>query len=451
MKDSVAIYWDFENVHAALLEDRYGPGSYARSRFRPQEPVVDVGAVVGYAATIGDIVVNRAYGNWQWFGRYRDELLSNAVELIQVFPAGGYGKNGADIRLVLDSLDHIMRLRHITHVVVVGGDSDFIGLAERCRRLGRTMIGVGVEGSVNHYWIKSCSEFKYYKTLLSKTASHAAEILHELREEADVGDVRLLFVKAVSNLSTRSAHPQGVLKAAIKPMMMRLDPTFDEGNFGFSSFEELLAACKDLVSFTIGEHDHMYRLTERGQALLAGKKLAPEDHGDSEGEQALHTWIPHGDEAAEYAKILKRGKVRPLTPEFRDAAIEETCHVFAQADPPGRLESFEAFRSELSKHLRIRGIDHNARDLNAFRQMLYRLRLFKLLKENGGGIALNLSEVSAEKLRRTVLAKTTEWVARYSPSPVEEAPMSELLLGPNGSATERGWVGRMLESLHEDA
>lgn len=43
-RGSVAMYWDFENLHAALLDTKYGDGTYARqdNRFKPQEPLVDV-------------------------------------------------------------------------------------------------------------------------------------------------------------------------------------------------------------------------------------------------------------------------------------------------------------------------------------------------------------------------------------------------------------------------
>lgn len=45
---SVAIYWDFENIHAALVEAKNGDGAYSKqdNRFKPQEPLVDVQAVV---------------------------------------------------------------------------------------------------------------------------------------------------------------------------------------------------------------------------------------------------------------------------------------------------------------------------------------------------------------------------------------------------------------------
>jgi hypothetical protein len=81
----------------------------ADGRFKTQEPLIEVQAIVDLAASFGPIAINRAYCNWQFFGRYRDVLLQNAMELIQLFPPGASTKNGADIRLCLDAADDIAR------------------------------------------------------------------------------------------------------------------------------------------------------------------------------------------------------------------------------------------------------------------------------------------------------------------------------------------------------
>ncbi len=68
---SVALYWDFENLHASLCEAQQ-EGYYTRpdNRFRAQEPLVDIQAVMDAAAAFGPVRINRAYCNWQFFGRY---------------------------------------------------------------------------------------------------------------------------------------------------------------------------------------------------------------------------------------------------------------------------------------------------------------------------------------------------------------------------------------------
>ena len=179
---SVALYWDFENLHASLCEARQ-EGSYSKqdNRFKVQEPLVDIAAVMALAASLGPMAINRAYGNWQYFGRYRDALLQGAVELIQLFPPGGSAKNGADIRLCLDAMEDIVRFEHIGTVIVVSGDSDFMPLAQKIKAAGRTLVGVGARPFTNRHWARSCHAFHYYESLaadaaLPEQADAAAEL-----------------------------------------------------------------------------------------------------------------------------------------------------------------------------------------------------------------------------------------------------------------------------------
>jgi uncharacterized LabA/DUF88 family protein len=174
---SVALYWDFENLHASLSEARLGEGSYSKpdGRFKAQEPLIDVQAIMELAASFGPIAVNRAYCNWQFFGRYRDALLQNAMELIQLFPPGGSTKNGADIRLCLDAVEDTGRFGHIGTVVVVAGDSDFMSLSQKIKAAGRTVIGVGTRKSTNRHWARSCHAFHYYEDLVEATGEPATE------------------------------------------------------------------------------------------------------------------------------------------------------------------------------------------------------------------------------------------------------------------------------------
>lgn len=170
---SVALYWDFENLHASLSEARLGEGSYSKpdGRFKAQEPLIDIQAVIELAASFGPLAINRAYCNWQFFGRYREALMQGAVELIQLFPPGASAKNGADIRLCLDAFEDMGRFDHIGTIVIVGGDSDFMPVAQKIKAAGRTLIGVGDRKSTNLHWARSCHAFHYYENLVSAPAT----------------------------------------------------------------------------------------------------------------------------------------------------------------------------------------------------------------------------------------------------------------------------------------
>ena len=168
---SIALYWDFENLHASLVEAKE-EGAYAKqdNRFKVQEPLVDVQAVIALAASLGPIAINRAYCNWQYFGRYRDALLQNTIELVQLFPPGGSAKNGADIRLCLDAMEDVQRFDHISTVVIVSGDSDYMPIAQKLKAAGRTLVGVGARKFTNAHWAKSCHAFHYYESLVGGEA-----------------------------------------------------------------------------------------------------------------------------------------------------------------------------------------------------------------------------------------------------------------------------------------
>lgn len=261
---SVALYWDFENLHASLSDARLGEGAYNRpdGRFKAQEPLIDVQAIIELASSFGPIAINRAYCNWQYFGRYRDALLQGAVELIQLFSPGASAKNGADIKLCLDAVEDIGRFSHIGTVMIVGGDSDFMPVSQKVKAAGRTLIGVGARKSTNRHWAKSCHEFRYYENLIA--ASQAG-----VGSQADARAPMAAFdaVNPAIDMFTRAirllAETQGdswVSLASIWHMMKRLDPTFDTRDHGYASFSVMVQALDSLIEIRDGESDQVVKL-----------------------------------------------------------------------------------------------------------------------------------------------------------------------------------------------
>ena len=267
---SVALYWDFENLHASLCEAQQ-EGFYARqdNKFRPQEPLVDIQAVVELAASFGPVAINRAYCNWQFFGRYRDALLQSAVELIQLFPPGGGAKNGADIKLCLDAMEDIGRFSHIGTVIIVGGYSDFMPVSQKIKAAGRTLVGVGDRRSTNRHWAKSCHEFRYYENLVE--LAHPPELANESTAQtaqtapaapaapAQADSAAEIFRRALRLLSETTGDAW-VKKATIGQMIKRLDPTFDPKDHGYANFRAMIKAFDPWVEIKDGEVDQVVRL-----------------------------------------------------------------------------------------------------------------------------------------------------------------------------------------------
>ncbi|WP_157267285.1 NYN domain-containing protein [Azohydromonas aeria] len=301
--EAVALYWDFENLHASLLDQQQGFGAYRASCFRPQEELIDVAAILEFALSLGPVAINRAFANWVSFTRYRFALLRSAVELIQVFSPGSNAKNGADIKLCLDVMDDMARFPHVRTVIVVGGDSDYMPLSYKVKAAGRTLVGIGSRVSTNQHWARSCHEFKYYESLLpvnveesrlpmapgypgvlpntpsAEAAGMPASIDAAEMEAAQAEELRLLLdraaeaekrrqemadmvCRAIALLSERRGEPW-VQKAGLRPFIQRMDPTFHESNFGFDTFSDLLESLHDVIEMRRGEHDHEIRIAQR--------------------------------------------------------------------------------------------------------------------------------------------------------------------------------------------
>ena len=185
----VAVYIDFDNIVISRYDQVHGRSQFQRDKVRgfdtagrPADPdiadklrraTVDVGAVIDFASSFGTLVLPR------WSdpvnAGYRGQLVSRAVDLVQLFPAAAYAKNGADIRLAVDAVEDMFRLPDLTHVVIVAGDSDYIALAQRCRRLGRYVVGVGVAGSTSRALAAACDELVTYDALPGITPVGAAQ------------------------------------------------------------------------------------------------------------------------------------------------------------------------------------------------------------------------------------------------------------------------------------
>ena len=178
----VAVYIDFDNIVISRYDQVNGRSQFQRDRAKagadgmatdpkiaaaPEKATVDLGAVIDFASSFGTLVLDRAYADWSAAvnADYRGQLVGRAVDLVQLFPAAAYAKNGADIRLAVDAVEDLFRLPDLTHVVIVAGDSDYIALAQRCKRLGRYVVGIGMAGSTSKALAAACDEFVIYDDL----------------------------------------------------------------------------------------------------------------------------------------------------------------------------------------------------------------------------------------------------------------------------------------------
>ncbi|QAY72404.1 NYN domain-containing protein [Agromyces protaetiae] len=182
----VALYFDFDNIVISRYDQLHGDGAYRKDTSRSKAPAagtqtaaklgqatVDVDAVLDFAATFGTIALARAYADWSTpvNASYRGQLIDRAVDLVQLFPLVKGLKNGADIRLAVDAVEDLFRLDGLTHIVIVAGDSDYVPLAQKAKRLGAYVVGIGVAGGTSRALSAACDEFADYDALLATVAT----------------------------------------------------------------------------------------------------------------------------------------------------------------------------------------------------------------------------------------------------------------------------------------
>lgn len=287
---NVAIYWDFENIQASLVEKRGGREAYGRTKFQHQEVLIDVDSVVEYAATFGVVSINRAYCNWQWYGKYRESLLRNGLELIQLFHPGASAKNGGDIKLALDCTEDLLRFPHVDVVVIVGGDSDYLPLAQKIKALGKNLVGIGTQANTNRHWARSCHEFKFYEALIldegnasapapSQPAPAAPAPVDPNPDNVVTTPPEELLRRAILRLSGKGGD-SWVLKGSIRPMMKRMDPTFDEEQHGARSFGAFIRKFEHLLEVRAGRNDQEIRLRGAAGAEGAGESGGGRGRGE---------------------------------------------------------------------------------------------------------------------------------------------------------------------------
>ncbi|HET8779788.1 MAG TPA: NYN domain-containing protein [Agromyces sp.] len=182
----VALYFDFDNIVISRYDQVHGDGAYRKDTSRKTAAsspetvkklaaaTVDIDAVLDFAATFGTIAIARAYADWSTpvNASYRGQLIDRAVDLVQLFPLSAT-KNGADIRLSVDAVEDMFRIEDLTHIVVVAGDSDYVALAQKSKRLGRYVVGIGVAGGTARALTAACDEFADYDALLATDAAVA--------------------------------------------------------------------------------------------------------------------------------------------------------------------------------------------------------------------------------------------------------------------------------------
>ncbi|MGH9392802.1 MAG: NYN domain-containing protein [Terriglobales bacterium] len=262
-KLKIAVFIDFDNI-------QIGVRSTLSRDF-------DLALVLEALKERGEVVTKIAYGNWKRAGELTRTLTQNAVLMVQrdLTPRGD--KNGADINLALDALEMAINHPHINAFVVVGGDSDFIALVEKLKQYNKAVFVVGGRSFTSSVLQRNCREFLAYENLVeatSPTSRQREEVLRR-REVYSLNRAVPLVYRGLKVLADREVQPQlGLLKSTL----IQLDSTFNERDYGASSFRAFVQKLADAQLLSLRQQGNSY--------VVEPLEREPSAGGENGGENA---------------------------------------------------------------------------------------------------------------------------------------------------------------------
>ncbi|AHF91031.1 hypothetical protein OPIT5_13275 [Opitutaceae bacterium TAV5] len=235
---TLAVFLDLENIARGAQDARF--------------PQFDIGKVFERLLIKGNIVVKKAYCDFERYKDFKRPLHEAAFELIEIPHVRQSGKNSADIRMVVDALDLCYTNDHVDAFAIISGDSDFSPLVSKLRENGKTVIGVGVKNSTSDLFIANCDEFIYYDDLVrvdpprvrsrgtASAAGSKARPAEPVAKRPDPAKAIELVMATVNALIDERGADESIWASMVKQAIKRQNPGFNERAYGFSAFTDLL-------------------------------------------------------------------------------------------------------------------------------------------------------------------------------------------------------------------
>ena len=342
---SMAMFCDFENVALGVRDANY-------EKF-------DIKPVLERLLLKGSIVLKKAYCDWDRYKSFKATMHEANFELIEIPHVRQSGKNSANIRMVVDALDLCYTKSHVNTFVIVSGDSDFSPLVSKLRENAKYVIGVGVKQSTSDLLIANCDEFIFYDDLVRESQRAAAkrekrdvpasskrspdeEKRRKEEKEARKSQAIEMAVETFDALVAERGDSEKIWASVLKEAIKRRKPDFNESNYGFRAFGNLLeeAQARGLLQFGRDEKSGAYVYRSNGGAALVEEALMASEVAPVSSPEAAEVAAKPAIEASPAEPRRKRGGRKVASKKSDEAAVivSEPAHVSPAAAPVPTIE-----------------------------------------------------------------------------------------------------------------
>jgi uncharacterized protein (TIGR00288 family) len=386
------MFIDFENLVYGV-ENNNTPSD-------DQQIDVDIQRLVRFVRDEGRLVLARAYADWrsQSVRQHQQDLYVQGIETMHVFGRryGSEIKNSVDVALAVDAVRALYE-RQFDTFVLISGDRDFLPLLRVVREHGHRIIGVSVRESASRDLPNLCDRFVYYRDLW-RTWGPEEQRDRAQRSPGEIRDLAV-FKEQMRQLLAEEVGPGGILGATLKPMIRnRIDPGFDEMQFGFLKFSKLLEAMPDVVRIEFDAHGRDIRVFAADG----------EQHSHGLGDPNSETVDEDGEVVQRPTAVLAPAPVRPWepTPEaFSSRARARLARTGLHLEVQRRHEILEFIHAELPT-----GDDYRSQA-----QILEQLERRAAISGNNHGNNHADDELELTAVRRYLWALYQSWVFDINP------------------------------------
>ncbi len=212
--DSIALLIDADNAPSAKIE-----------------------FIMTELASHGIANIRRAYGNWTKRGllSWAEVLQNYAIEPVQLFDMVK-GKNGTDMRLVIDAMD-VLYTKEVRTFCLVSSDCDFTPLCTRLRAEGKQVIGFGGQRTPSPF-INSCTRFLY----LDDEAAKPAETLKQQRTSPGALKQNTKLMNTLRNAIQATSDEEGWSQLGPVGNHISNQSSINHRTYGFAKLSDLFDA-----------------------------------------------------------------------------------------------------------------------------------------------------------------------------------------------------------------
>ena len=231
----IAVFVDFENL--AL-----GAGD-----LKPKGRKFEIELILKRLLEKGRIVLKRAYCDWSNYRQVVRDFHSQGIELIDIPQSKMGGKNSADIHMVVDALELCHTKGHIDTFALLSGDSDFSPLVAKLKENDKRVIGCGIKSSTSNLLVAGCDEFIFYDDLVSASErSRPRRPEREGKDQTKVDEREKAVDRLLEIIYSLISEYEPLWGSLVKQTLKRVYPDFNESNYGFANFGELLKAAEKM-------------------------------------------------------------------------------------------------------------------------------------------------------------------------------------------------------------